>query len=176
LFAAAERALNWFELLYTEEECDPFLVRMLCLFNELPRRELKKTLVALEMKVGWQKIFNTEVVQAHKALVALTRATERSTVPVDSRIYRWLNPLSLETLTYLLALSKSEDVRRMISTYVTRLRHLRIKLDGHDLAAMGLPPGKQYAKILTALLDARIDGSVLSREDEIQWVKKRFLS
>ncbi|WP_020675736.1 CBS domain-containing protein [Geopsychrobacter electrodiphilus] len=175
LFVAADKALNWFELLFTGEDCDPFLVRLLCLFNDLPRRELKKTLAALELKLSWQNVLSAEVIQTRKALAFLTRATERSTMPAASRIYHWLNPLSLESLIYLLALSRSEDARRMISTYVTRLRHLRIELDGHDLTALGMTPGPQYTRILTNLLDARIDGKILSREDEVQWVKKHFM-
>ncbi|MCF6180258.1 MAG: polya polymerase, partial [Geopsychrobacter sp.] len=176
LFAAAERALNWFELLYTGEEYDPCLVGLLCLFNPLPRRELKKTVVTLEMKISWQKILLDEIVPTRKALAALTRACSRSLPPSSSRIYHWLAPLSLESLIYLLALSQSEEGRRAISSYVTRLRHQRIELSGHDLTALGLTPGASYSQILVELLDARIDGKILSRNDEIEWVRKHFLS
>jgi len=175
LFVAAERALNWFELLYTGETFNPFLVGLLCLFDPLPRRELKKTVARLEMRIAWQRLLVDEVVAARKALAALGRVCGRSTPPAFSRIYSWLNPLSLETQIYLLALSRNEDVRRVISTYVTRLRHQRVELDGHALAALGLTPGVEFGIILKTLLDARLDGKVSSRQEEITMVKKLFM-
>jgi tRNA nucleotidyltransferase (CCA-adding enzyme) len=175
LFTAAERALNWFELLYTGESYDPFLVGMLCLFENLPRRELRKTVVVLEMKQSWQKLLSEEVVLARKALAALARACDATAQPPASRIYRWLQPLSLESLIYLLALAGTDEIRRAISSYVTRLRHQRIALDGHELTALGLTPGRHYSRILAGLLEARLDQKVLSREDEVEWIKKRYL-
>lgn len=175
LFAAAERARNWFELLYTGEIYEPCLVDLLCLFDRLPRRELKKTVIALEMKVAWQRLLVEEVVPARKALAALERVCRRVKQPAASKIYHWLRPLSIEALIYLLALSKSEEVRRAISTYVTGLRHQQTALDGHALTAMGLSPGVEYALILKTLLDARLDGKISTREQEISLVKKRFI-
>ncbi len=176
LFTAAERALNWFELLYTGEAFDPFLVRLLCLFDRLPRRELKKTVVRLEIKVAWQKLLVSEVLLARKALAALERACDRTSEPAPSKIHFWLNPLSLEMLIYLLALSKTEGVSRAISIYVTKLRHQYADLDGHDLAALGLIPGPEFGEILNNLLSARLDGKVTSRQEEIALVEKLYLS
>jgi tRNA nucleotidyltransferase (CCA-adding enzyme) len=175
LFTSAERALNWFELLYTGESFDPFLVSLFCLFDRLPRRELKRTVVRLELKVAWQKLLVEEVVLARKALAALVRACGRSTQPAPSKIYFWLKPLSLETLLYLLALSRTEEVRRAISSYVTKLRHQRIELDGHALAALGLKPGVEFGKILKTVLDARLDGKISSGEEEKALVQKLYL-
>ncbi len=174
IFKAAERALNWFELLYTGERYEPFLVGLFCLFDRLPRRELKKTVVRLEMKVAWQKLLVEEVVPARKALAALVRAYSLSTPPAPSKVYSWLNPLSLETLIYLLALAKTEEVRRAISIYVTQLRHQRAELDGHALAALGLKPGTEFGRILKQLLNARLDGRVTSRQEEVALVNKQF--
>ncbi len=176
LFSAAEKARNWFELLYTGESYEPCLVDLLCLFDRLPRRELKKTVVALEMKVAWQRLLVDEVVQARKALAGLERACRQRAEPLPSRIYNWLTALSIESLIYLLARASNEDVRRALSSYVTRLRHQKPELDGHDLTRMGLSPGADYATILRALMNARLDGQISTREEEINLVKKRFLS
>lgn len=174
LFAAAERAANWFELLYTGESFDPCLVGLLCLFERLPRRELKKTVAALEMKQAWQNVIVDEVVGVRKALAALERSCSSSRPAAPSRIYRWLHPLSLESLLFLLALSSKEEVRRLISNYMTRLRHQKTILNGHTLTRMGLTPGAEYKEILAALLDARLDGKLRTREDEMAWVRQRF--
>lgn len=175
LFRAAEKARNWFELLYTGEDFEPFLVGLLCLFDQLPRRELKKTVTALELKVAWQHLMVDEVIPVRKALAGLERACRKTERPKPSLIYRWLKVLSLESLIYLLALAKSEAVRRAISSYVTHLRHQEIALNGHDLVDLGLTPGADFSRILSSLLDARLDGQVVSRDDEIALVKSRFM-
>ncbi len=175
LFSAAEKARNWFELLYTGEPFEPFLVDLLCLFDRLPRRELKRTVVALEMKMSWQKLLVDEIVPARKSLAALERSCMRTRQPAASKIYHWLRPLSLETLIFLLARAKTEEVRRAVSHYVTSLRHQQTTVDGHALTAMGLTPGAAYAQILKSLLDARLDGKISTAEEEIALVKKQFL-
>jgi len=175
LFRAAARARHWFDLLYTGESYEPCLVDLLCLFNPLPRREVRKTVVRLEMKQGWQKMLVAEVVIAHKALFALERACGKAKDPLASRICALLRPLALESLIYLQALASTEATRRAISTYVTQLRHLRAALDGHDLKDLGFPPGPNYVPMLQRLLNARLDGEVQTREDEILLLKKEFI-
>jgi len=50
------------------------------------------------------------------------------------------------------------QAKRYISLYLTHLREVRIDLTGEDLKKMGLP-GPRYKKILTGLLDAKLDAS-----------------
>ncbi|MCF6180107.1 MAG: polya polymerase, partial [Geopsychrobacter sp.] len=157
------------------EAFEPCLVDLLCLFDRLPRRELKRTLVKLEMKVSWQKVLLDESVEARKALAALERSYRRGRPPAASKIYHWLQPLSLETLIFMLARTADEEIRRAISHYVTSLRHQQTALDGHDLTAMGLSPGESYKHILKTLLDARLDGKISTRNEEIALVKNQFL-
>ena len=49
------------------------------------------------------------------------------------------------------------------------------ELTGHDLKAMGYPPGENFQKMFKALLDARLDGWVKNRAEEIDFVKKMFI-
>lgn len=175
LFSAAERARHWFDLLYTGETYDACLVDLLCLFNRLPRREVRRTVANLEMKQRWQKILVEEVVIVHKALLAFERACRKNRDLPASRVYQLLHPLALESLIYLLVLAGHEATRRAISKYVTHLRHVRAELDGHALKALGIPPGEHYAAILQRLLAARLDNEVQTREEEIQLLEKEFI-
>ncbi len=58
------------------------------------------------------------------------------------------------------------DLRESLRQYVTRWRHLTAHISGHDLQAMGLPPGPAYREILGALRVARLDGKVNTPEEE----------
>ena len=88
--------------------------------------------------------------------------------------YRWLKPLSLETVLYLMARCQSDEVRQWISNYYTHLRTVKTSLDGNDLHQLNIPEGPHYKKILDTILDARLNGRVSSRDEEISLVRKRF--
>jgi tRNA nucleotidyltransferase (CCA-adding enzyme) len=62
-------------------------------------------------------------------------------------------------------------VAAVIDRYLETWRHVRPLLTGDDLRALGIPPGPRYRAILAALRDARLDGRVQSRDDEIALVR-----
>jgi tRNA nucleotidyltransferase/poly(A) polymerase len=47
-------------------------------------------------------------------------------------------------------------------------------LNGNDLLTLGYPPGQDLGKILTAVQDAQLDGTVATREDAVAWVRAHF--
>jgi tRNA nucleotidyltransferase (CCA-adding enzyme) len=84
----------------------------------------------------------------------------------NSELYAWFNGLNLEMLLYLAARASSEQVRRFVSHYLTRLRTVSSLLDGDDLRRLGLEPGPLFRRIKERLLQARLDGEVNSRDEE----------
>ena len=57
--------------------------------------------------------------------------------------------------------------------YLTRLRTVKVLLTGEDLKKMGIPPGPRYKEILAELLDAKLDGLVRNREEELAFAGKK---
>ena len=45
---------------------------------------------------------------------------------------------------------------------------------GRDLLAMGLQPGPQIGEILRAVSEAQLDGALQSREQAMEWLRRRF--
>jgi tRNA nucleotidyltransferase (CCA-adding enzyme) len=72
----------------------------------------------------------------------------------------------------LLAKTSSELVKRQVSAHLTTYQHVKPTLTGDDLKALGLKPGPTYKKVLTQLLDARLNGDVKSTRDEWEFVRK----
>ncbi len=60
-----------------------------------------------------------------------------------------------------------------LELYLTELRQARPLLDGDDVMALGVVEGPRVGEILSALLDARLDGLVSTREDEESLVRTR---
>jgi tRNA nucleotidyltransferase (CCA-adding enzyme) len=54
------------------------------------------------------------------------------------------------------------------------LRYVKIHLRGRDLKKMGLAPGPIYRKILQAVLDARLNGQVNTKVDEVQFARRHL--
>ncbi len=47
-------------------------------------------------------------------------------------------------------------------------------LSGHDLMALGLPPGPRFKEILLAVEDAQLEGRLHTREEALSWVKREY--
>lgn len=43
---------------------------------------------------------------------------------------------------------------------------------GHDLIALGWKPGKQFAEILEAIQNRQLEGTLTSREEALEWIRK----
>ncbi|MSQ22790.1 MAG: hypothetical protein EXR53_05740 [Dehalococcoidia bacterium] len=74
------------------------------------------------------------------------------------------------------ALAESEGARRNTQRYVQEWRHIRPRLNGHDLTGLGVPSGPQLGKLLEELRDARLEGRVHTKADEEALVKERLAS
>jgi poly(A) polymerase len=47
-------------------------------------------------------------------------------------------------------------------------------LRGHDLLEMGLVPGPQFGRILAAVSEAQLDGTLATRDQALAWVREQF--
>jgi tRNA nucleotidyltransferase (CCA-adding enzyme) len=68
------------------------------------------------------------------------------------------------------------EAKKALSTFLSQLKQVAISTTGADLKKLGLKPGKLYKKILDDLLNARLDGEVRNKREEIAYVKQHFLS
>jgi len=68
--------------------------------------------------------------------------------------------------------TRLKRIKRAISYYVTNLRDVSISVTGKDLMEMGLEPGPVYKKIMAAVLQARLNGGLETRSDELRFVEK----
>ncbi len=174
LFEEARRALHWYELLYTGKECRCWLVYMFCLMATLRPVQVEEFCRRLNVPPRIRSILVDQRRDVLAVSRKLSQSAKRGKQPKNSLLYRWLNPLSIEALIFLMAFSTSEESRQSISRYVTHLHGVEASLSGKSLQRMGLKTGPHYAKILNVLLSARLDGLTASEADEIALVKKRF--
>ena len=87
--------------------------------------------------------------------------------PGSSVVYHALRGMPAAALPLAWLASESAVARKHLVRYGRRLAETQTELSGTDLEEMGLPPGPAYGRILRALLEARLEGRAISREDEL---------
>ena len=66
--------------------------------------------------------------------------------------------------------------KKDISHFLVELRKVRPILKGNDLKKLGLPQGPVYSQILHELLNEKLAGRLKTLSDEVDFVKKTYLS
>ena len=174
LFVAAERASSWFDLLYTGETYRRWLLYLFCLFDRLSPPAVERVGNWMGMAAGDKEMLRHELPKAKQLLHTVNRQGHKSYEPKNSEIYFWFHGFSIEVLLYLMALSKNERLRKWISLYVTDLRREKIMMTGDDLIALGYSPGRYFQQIFDTILQARLNGEVQTKQDEIDLLRNHY--
>ena len=72
------------------------------------------------------------------------------------------------------AKTKSERIKKSISIFFTKLKETKILIKGKDLIDLGYEPGLLFKDIFERILEAKLEGYISTREDEINFVKSKF--
>jgi len=171
VFAQADRAVSWHELLFLGESCQRWLVYALCLLHGLAEADVADTCERLQVPRRYRLILSDERGVAQQTLKGMHWRAGKD-APLDSTIYAWLKPFSEEILLYLMAVTTREEVRRWISHYITNLRQVSAQLKGDDLIGMGVKPGPQIREMLAELKRLTLDGKLAGRAAERSWVEQ----
>gem|GEM_PF-1324748 len=162
-----------FSVLYLDEPVDRQLVYLMGLLDGLGVAETEAMARQYQFP---RRITDALLVQKERgdaALDVLSSAPEGIGYP-PSRVRSLLDHLPTEVLLFEMAKAGNQAARRRIREYMTRWRGVRPLLTGKDLRRLQYPPGPRYAEIHRALLEARLDGKLVSRQDEVEFVKKHF--
>ncbi len=165
-------AVTWFRLLYLDAPLNAWVVYLLALLEPLDDRALEDFVRTFGVEAREGQAIRTGRQRAHRALLDLRQALSGGE-PADSLVYSILHPCPPEPLVFLMAKTEDERKRRLVSRYCTQLAGTKTLLGGKDLRQLGVPPGPVYRELLAGLLEARLDGRVESREDEVRWVRER---
>lgn len=163
LFKAYE-TVQAFKLLFLKETVNyEFVYLMAILWNlkETEREEFFRRIFAPE---HIKNKLMEELRVCQSMLKSLT-----SEDPVE--VYFLLKPLSLEVLAVMMIFARDSQ-RRAISYYLTKLKDIKPQITGHDLKKIGIEPGPLYREIFEAVLREKIRGKLLSKDEELDFVKK----
>jgi tRNA nucleotidyltransferase (CCA-adding enzyme) len=167
LFNSAKKVLSWYDLLFLEESYMKWAVYFLALIRACDAEVTEEICQRFELAPRYRRLFLKERFSAEKCLQWL----ERNRPVKNSDIYNRLSGFKTELILYLMATTNVEGVKRSISQFITHLRYVRVDIKGKDLKNLGIKPGPIYREILESTLDAKLDGRLVSRSEEIQYAK-----
>lgn len=160
------KVMAWYRLLYIDEEMRPWLVYFLVLCSSLTYA------VTLEVfrRLGIPPALKNEVLGCREKARSLRSSLKRLTATPGFRVSAlcaMLRPLPVEFVLYLMADMEVPETRRALSRYITVWRTEKPGVDGSDLKKLGLAPGPAYGVILQRLLEAKLDGTAASPEEQL---------
>ena len=165
------KVMAWYRLLYIGEEMRPWLVYFLVLCSSLTYA------VTLEVfrRLGIPPALKNEVLGCREKARSLRSSLKRLTATPGFRVSAlcaMLRPLPVEFVLYLMADMEVPETRRALSRYITVWRTEKPGVDGSDLKKLGLAPGPAYGVILQRLLEAKLDGTAASPEEQLSLARE----
>ncbi|MCB2192706.1 MAG: CBS domain-containing protein [Deltaproteobacteria bacterium] len=164
-----EEALAWHRLSFLDQPVEQWLVYYLGLSDPLEPEGRQALGRRLGMSRKQRDELESERGRAVKAMNLLQRKK-----PAASDIYFLLHPQRPEFQLYIMAKANRQWAKKAVSQYMLSLARVRPEMDGEDLKELGYTPGPLFKRILDRLTAARLDGEVLTRDQEERLVMKEF--
>jgi len=166
LLNTTREVLAWHDLLFLEESYIKWAIYFMVLIQNCDRQITLEICEQLELAPRYRKILLKDRFTAE----AILNRMERKLPKENSSLHKLLTGLSTEMILYMMVCARSRRVKRAISHYVTKLRQVTISVTGKDLMQRNLKPGPLYRDIMQAVLNAKLNGLLQTREDELAFV------
>jgi tRNA nucleotidyltransferase (CCA-adding enzyme) len=170
----ARHIVSWFELLFLERRYEKWVVYFLSVCESLDNADFIEVCTRLAVSEHYRERLADMRRRGCEVVETLSRRWPRKRELHRSDIYRLFRDFSVEVLLYLMARTRDEEVKKAISLYFTQLQNVHCIINGNDIMQTGVPAGPLVGKLLERLLEERLNGGVMNREDELCFVKKAY--
>ncbi|MFH0790515.1 MAG: hypothetical protein V2A64_02685, partial [Candidatus Omnitrophota bacterium] len=168
LLQSVKREIEWFKKNHpTRRHLDNWLIYFMAVVDSLHINNLQSICANFVFRKGEEKrILSCKEID-YKFISQLKRKVIR-----PSRVFKLLDHLSYEVLILLKAKYKHRNVSGHIEDFLKNFNSTRLHITGHDLYRLGLQPGPDYQRIFSKVFNAKLDGRVKTKEEEIELIKK----
>ncbi len=165
-FMNARRHMAWLRRKLPAENFEDWIVYFMAFLERNPRKKIMKTLDSFQMR----KTYKKNILQCKDVQRIARRLSANHLRAKD--IYRLLKPLSYEMLIFIRTKSRKKNIRKRIDAFLFEYDSVKVFLKGDDLKRLGVEPGRRMGKILSELLDQKVEGRMRSMADELKYLKK----
>lgn len=167
LLKTAKKVTDWHDLLFIDESYQRWAVHFMALIRHCDLKVTRNICTHLTIAPRYSKMFGESRIMAAAHLMQLEGRKRMS----NADVFNLLKGFKTEIILYMMVCTTSKTAIKRISHYHTRLRHVTIAMSGKELLKMGLTPGPLFSKTLQAVLEAKLNGRVDTREDEVLFVR-----
>ena len=167
LFVQMHAVFKWHEFLYQGKTPEKLQYYVLGLIDHMKHEDVPEFCRHMEMSERTKKKIIENVERIRDAMAKLSMGIS---VMKKSAIYRILEPLSREAKLFIMAKTKSDEIKKTISGYITNRDSYKPFTTGEDIKKLGIQEGPIYKEVLEALKDAKIDMNLKTKEEESHFV------
>jgi len=167
LLDSTKKVTDWHDLLFIDEAYERWAVFFMVLIRHCDAPTTRQICNHLTIPPRYTRLLTENRLAVEPWLHRLERRKRMK--PAD--IHKLLQGIRTEIVLYMMSCTRSRSARKRISLYHTRLRNITITLSGKDLINMGLTPSPLFSRALKATLDAKLNGRIKTREDELAFVR-----
>ena len=116
-----------------------------------------------------------ELTRDRQQVLKILEGLARQPAVTDVELYRLMDGVSPESACWSAVAAGDERKAGLVRRFFSVLRPRgKVSLTGQDLIRLGLKPGPRFQEVFEALLQARLEGRVGSREEEETLVREMF--
>ncbi|MHB8109833.1 MAG: CBS domain-containing protein [Syntrophorhabdaceae bacterium] len=167
LFAQMHAVYQWHEFLYQGKPVDKVQFYILALVDNMTIADIADFAQKMEISERFRR---QAVENAEHLRQIMGRLGQGIQGIKKSEIFRLLDSLSREAMLYIMAKTRSDEVKKAISNYITHHDEFKPLITGNDLKKLGVPEGPLYKDILETLKNAKIDLNLKTKEDEAHFL------
>lgn len=93
-------------------------------------------------------------------------------LPKPSEIHHRLQAVQIEVLLTYLATSAVKELQEMVKRFLREIKPTKLDIDGQDLQNLGFPPSPSYKKAFKAVFNAKLDGLIQTRQEELNMAEE----
>jgi tRNA nucleotidyltransferase (CCA-adding enzyme) len=120
-------------------------------------------------RFNFTKIDRKKVISSLSCCGIFDKLAVRRLVPAQA--FELLRSLSIEEILLLRSRTGNAAVRRRLEQYLLKWRYLKLQINGEDLKAAGLPPGREFQVVLGQVLLALVEGKCTTRAEQLRYVQ-----
>jgi len=160
LLSSLREILDWYRLLFFEEQPQPWHVYLLGLCRLLSYQETSD----IFERLGIPQKQKEDLLALRKRIRTVYPLVEawHARGGAVSELYKLLVDIPLDGVLFMMARTESEDMRKNLSHFITQWRYEKVDINGKELLAMGLSPGPLLGRIMRLVLAAKLDGTATS--------------
>ncbi|HBL23991.1 MAG TPA: polya polymerase, partial [Deltaproteobacteria bacterium] len=168
LFGQMHAVYQWHEFLYQGKSVDKVQFYILAIVDNMKLPDVAKFAAGMEISERFRK---RAVENVEHLRLTMARFSQGAAGIKKSEIYRMLDSLSREAMLFIMARTRSDEVKKAISGYITHHNVYKPFTTGEDLKRLGVPEGPLYKEILEKVKEAKIDLDLKTKEAESHFLE-----